>query len=273
MQGYAPQDALSRLLAGTGLQARYSSATAFTLVEPAARPSGPDGDRPATVPLAYAGVLQRTVTRALCQWRGAEFGRYRAALQLWIGRNGVVAAPLAGTGDARRDAADWPDDRPGDGRAAARRAAAAGAHPPGAARRRGRGLPARGWRLIPVSAPSASLRELFLAKYQDFRKRLRIRLGSEDLANEAMQETWLRVESMPDAAPVEYPAAYLFKIAVNVAEDQRRGSARLLSMEELEELYELADEAAGPVREVEGASSWRRWRRRWRNCRAGARPS
>jgi RNA polymerase sigma-70 factor (ECF subfamily) len=103
-----------------------------------------------------------------------------------------------------------------------------------------------------VSAPSASLRELFLAKYQDFRKRLRIRLGSEDLANEAMQETWLRVESMPDAAPVEYPAAYLFKIAVNVAEDQRRGSARLLSMEELEELYELADEAAGPVREVEG---------------------
>ena len=124
-----------------------------------------------------------------------------------------------------------------------------------------------------MSAPSASLRELFLAKYQDFRKRLRIRLGSEDLANEAMQETWLRVESMPDAAPVEYPAAYLFKIAVNVAEDQRRGSARLLSMEELEELYELADEAAGPVREVEGASSWRRWRRRWRNCRAGARPS
>ena len=79
-----------------------------------------------------------------------------------------------------------------------------------------------------MSAPSASLRELFLAKYQDFRKRLRIRLGSEDLANEAMQETWLRVESMPDAAPVEYPAAYLFKIAVNVAEDQRRGSARLL---------------------------------------------
>ena len=78
-----------------------------------------------------------------------------------------------------------------------------------------------------MSAPSASLRELFLAK------------------------TWLRVESMPDAAPVEYPAAYLFKIAVNVAEDQRRGSARLLSMEELEELYELADEA-GPVREVEG---------------------
>ena len=101
---YAPQDALSRLLAGTGLQARYSSATAFTLVEPAARPSGPDGDRPATVPLAYAGVLQRTVTRALCQWRGAEFGRYRAALQLWIGRNGVVGAPRRSRARATRGA-------------------------------------------------------------------------------------------------------------------------------------------------------------------------
>ena len=101
---YAPQDALSRLLAGTGLQARYSSATAFTLVEPAAKPSGPDGDRPATVPLAYAGVLQRTVTRALCQWRGAEFGRYRAALQLWIGRNGVSAAPRRSRARATRGA-------------------------------------------------------------------------------------------------------------------------------------------------------------------------
>ncbi|MDZ5629977.1 TonB-dependent outer membrane receptor, partial [Achromobacter xylosoxidans] len=55
----------------------------------------------------YAGVLQNTVTRALCQWTGAQFGRYRASLQLWIGRNGVVrqARVLAGTGDARRDEA------------------------------------------------------------------------------------------------------------------------------------------------------------------------
>ena len=55
----------------------------------------------------YAGVLQNTVTRALCQWTGAQFGRYRASLQLWIGRNGVVrqARVLSGTGDARRDEA------------------------------------------------------------------------------------------------------------------------------------------------------------------------
>lgn len=106
----APREALRLLLTGTGLQARYTSASAFTLVEAAANAPAPRA--PATAPSAaavtrYAGVLQNTVTRALCQWTGAQFGRYRASLQLWIGRNGVVrqARVLSGTGDARRDEA------------------------------------------------------------------------------------------------------------------------------------------------------------------------
>lgn len=106
----APREALRLLLTGTGLQARYTSASAFTLVEAAANAPAPRAA--ATAPSAaavtrYAGVLQNTVTRALCQWTGAQFGRYRASLQLWIGRNGVVrqARVLSGTGDARRDEA------------------------------------------------------------------------------------------------------------------------------------------------------------------------
>ncbi|ODA06151.1 RNA polymerase subunit sigma, partial [Achromobacter xylosoxidans] len=51
---------------------------------------------------------------------------------------------------------------------------------------------------------------------------------------------------------VEYPAAYLFKIAANVAEDQRRANARILSMAEIEELFDMADEAAGPAQVAEG---------------------
>ncbi|AHC48578.1 hypothetical protein AX27061_4119 [Achromobacter xylosoxidans NBRC 15126 = ATCC 27061] len=106
----APREALRQLLAGTGLQARYTSASAFTLVEaaaPAAAARPPAAGAPAGAVTRYAGVLQNTVTRALCQWTGAQFGRYRASLQLWIGRNGVVrqARVLAGTGDARRDEA------------------------------------------------------------------------------------------------------------------------------------------------------------------------
>ncbi|KOQ19164.1 hypothetical protein ABW38_18310 [Achromobacter xylosoxidans] len=106
----APREALRQLLAGTGLQARYTSASAFTLVEaaaPAAAARPPAAGARAGAVTRYAGVLQNTVTRALCQWTGAQFGRYRASLQLWIGRNGVVrqARVLAGTGDARRDEA------------------------------------------------------------------------------------------------------------------------------------------------------------------------
>ncbi|WP_368932278.1 STN domain-containing protein [Achromobacter xylosoxidans] len=106
----APREALRQLLAGTGLQARYTSASAFTLVEaaaPAAAARPPAAGAPAGAVTRYAGVLQNTVTRALCQWTGAQFGRYRASLQMWIGRNGVVrqARVLAGTGDARRDEA------------------------------------------------------------------------------------------------------------------------------------------------------------------------
>ncbi|MFY3063602.1 energy transducer TonB, partial [Achromobacter xylosoxidans] len=74
---------------------------------PAAAARPPAAGAPAGAVTRYAGVLQNTVTRALCQWTGAQFGRYRASLQLWIGRNGVVrqARVLAGTGDARRDEA------------------------------------------------------------------------------------------------------------------------------------------------------------------------
>ena len=103
-----------------------------------------------------------------------------------------------------------------------------------------------------MSVTGDALRDLFLSKYQEFRKRLRIRLGSEDLANDAMQEAWLRVDRLAETAPVDYPAAYLFKIASNIAEDQRRANARILSMDEIDELYEMADEAAGPVQVAEG---------------------
>ncbi len=106
----APQEALRQLLAGTGLQARFASASAFTLVETARAADGARAPAAASDPAAlprYAGILQNTVTRALCAWTGAQFGRYRASVQLWIGRNGVVrqARLVSGTGDARRDEA------------------------------------------------------------------------------------------------------------------------------------------------------------------------
>lgn len=98
----------------------------------------------------------------------------------------------------------------------------------------------------------SSLRELFLARYHEFRRRLQYRLGSEDLANDALHEAFLRVEGMGEVGTVKYPAAYLFRIILNVAEDQRKGSERLLSMAEIDDLYQVADELADPARIATG---------------------
>ena len=88
-------------LAGTGLQARYSAPPPSRWWSPP-RGRPPDGDRPATVPLAYAGVLQRTVTRARVSGAarssastGPRCSSGSAATASW------AAPPLAGTGDAR----------------------------------------------------------------------------------------------------------------------------------------------------------------------------
>jgi RNA polymerase sigma-70 factor (ECF subfamily) len=100
-------------------------------------------------------------------------------------------------------------------------------------------------------ALKATLRALFLERYTEFRRHLQNRLGSEDLANDALHETYLRVENMNEPASVKYPAAYLFRIALNIADDHRKSNARVLSVAEIEGLYEMADELADPVRDLE----------------------
>lgn len=98
----------------------------------------------------------------------------------------------------------------------------------------------------------AALRGLFLERYHQLRQHLQRRLGSADQAHDALQETYLRIERLDDEGVVKYPAAYLFRIALNAAEDQRKAGTRLLSLAEVDELYDMADELADPVRAVEG---------------------
>lgn len=96
---FTPRDALSKLLAGTGLTVRYISNTAFTLTTDA--PPGPAGAL-----AGYAAFVQSAVTRSLCEAQGREFGSYPASLQLWIGQTGVVSrvSLLESTGQPERDA-------------------------------------------------------------------------------------------------------------------------------------------------------------------------
>lgn len=94
--------------------------------------------------------------------------------------------------------------------------------------------------------------KLFLTSYEDFKVRLRRRLGSEELANDVLHETYLRVDRMIDTQEIAQPNAYLYRMALNIAADRRQADARLLTGDEVEELLQVSDEALDPARVVGG---------------------
>jgi RNA polymerase sigma-70 factor (ECF subfamily) len=97
----------------------------------------------------------------------------------------------------------------------------------------------------------AALRELLTDRYDDFRARLTRRLGSEELANESLNETWLRLHRQDDAGVVQSPIGYVLRMAVNIATDNRRAENRRARRSETRAALEIPDPMPGPVREVE----------------------
>ncbi|HEV2156680.1 RNA polymerase sigma factor [Bradyrhizobium sp.] len=100
----------------------------------------------------------------------------------------------------------------------------------------------------------SSLRTLLLAEYVDFDRRLTRRLGSPDLASEALNETYLRLEGMRELGPVRSPKAYLFRIALNIAADRRRAEKRRLTSDEVDALLEIPDDRPDAARVIEDRS-------------------
>ncbi len=98
----------------------------------------------------------------------------------------------------------------------------------------------------------AALRELFLAGYDSLSRQLARRLGSEDLAAEAMQDTYLRLQRSGSIEPVVNPSAYLYRVAVNTAINRRVAHRRLATAVEISAAMDIPDEAPGPDRTVEG---------------------
>jgi RNA polymerase sigma factor (sigma-70 family) len=96
------------------------------------------------------------------------------------------------------------------------------------------------------------LRSFLAARYDDLKVRLTRRLGSAELAGEALQDTYLRLEDANTVSAVSSPGAYLFRMAFNIAMDYRRAERRRLSLIEIQDLLDTADDALGPERIVEG---------------------
>ncbi len=100
-----------------------------------------------------------------------------------------------------------------------------------------------------------ALRDYLVTRYADLKRTLARRLGSADLAGEALQDTWLRLESRDDIEGVRDPFSYLLRTAVNVAYDQQRSQSRLVSADEIEELLnEQSDPTPGPAQTAEDRS-------------------
>lgn len=105
-----------------------------------------------------------------------------------------------------------------------------------------------------TETPLATLRRLFLDRYDELKTRLARRLGSTDVAADVMQDTWLRLARADAIGTVRNPGNYLLRVVLNVAQDRRRAEKRHLSTAEIDSLLHLADEAPGPAQVAEARS-------------------
>ena len=100
----------------------------------------------------------------------------------------------------------------------------------------------------------AVLLNLLLAGYDDLKSRLTRRLGSAELAGEALQDTFLRLNDVPEMGTLKSPQAYLFRIAVSVAANRRRQENRRMTQSEIDAFVNFADDGPDPIRIVEARS-------------------
>lgn len=103
----------------------------------------------------------------------------------------------------------------------------------------------------------AVLRDFLVERYSHLKYLLSRRLGNPDLAGDALQDIWLRLEGNGSAdaiEPVQNPGAYLYRMAFNAAIDQQRAEDRRLSVGEVETMLELVSPTPGPAEVAEANS-------------------
>jgi RNA polymerase sigma-70 factor (ECF subfamily) len=102
------------------------------------------------------------------------------------------------------------------------------------------------WGAMTDSDGIATLRQLLVGQYDELRTVLARRLGSEDLANEALQETYLRLRRPARLGAIASPRHYLLTIATNIARMSFRRGRRWADLSELDAALGFADESPNP---------------------------
>src|SRR3546814_11801848 len=90
-----------------------------------------------------------------------------------------------------------------------------------------------------------------MVRYDTLKPQLTRRLGSPELARDALHYAYVRLNERDELDDVRHPQSYVHNVAVNGAIDQMRRDARLLSESEVDALYAYADPAAGPAEEAQ----------------------
>ncbi len=96
-----------------------------------------------------------------------------------------------------------------------------------------------------TSDERADLMSVYLRQWKVLRTQLKKRLGSHELAEDALQETWLRLAGMKEASsPIRDRQAFILRVAGNVAIDMARREKRYVGDEDL--LKAVADATPSP---------------------------
>lgn len=90
------------------------------------------------------------------------------------------------------------------------------------------------------------LRKLLVSRYDELKRRLARRVGSSDVAAEALHETWIRLGQINEVAAVRRPESYLYRIALNVAVDRHRADVRWSDRASVEAVLHSDDDQLDP---------------------------
>jgi RNA polymerase sigma-70 factor (ECF subfamily) len=92
------------------------------------------------------------------------------------------------------------------------------------------------------------LRRHYLEEYDELKTQLTQRLGSADLAGDALQDAWLRLEKATPLSPVDRPHSYILRVAYNLGLRSSRRTRETLSLDDARAALDLVEDAPDAAR-------------------------
>jgi RNA polymerase sigma-70 factor (ECF subfamily) len=99
-----------------------------------------------------------------------------------------------------------------------------------------------------VDAIRELLRRHYLLGYDELKTRLTQRLGSAELASDALQDAWLRLDKAAPVGPVDRPHSYILRVAYNLGLRSRERARETLTLDDARTALSLVDEMPDPAR-------------------------